>query len=103
MVVALQGHPGHDGQAGLPAVLCNGASLKEGHAGASRGRSAAAPPWHGDRAPAARRQQCRIAGCGPMRSRGPVTSTGNHALKIAARYVLHPATNAHTRPDPGVR
>jgi hypothetical protein len=38
-----------------------------------------------------------------MRSRGPVTSTGNHALKIAARYVLHPATNAHTRPDPGVR
>jgi GNAT superfamily N-acetyltransferase len=36
-------------------------------------------------------QQCRIAGCYQMRSRSPVTSTGNYALKIAAGYVLHPS------------
>ena len=36
-------------------------------------------------------QQCRIAGCYQMRSRSPVTSTENYALKIAAGYVLHPS------------
>ena len=36
-------------------------------------------------------QQCRIAGCYRMRSRSPVTSTENYALKIAAGYILHPS------------
>ena len=36
-------------------------------------------------------RQCRIAGCHQMRSRSPVTSTENYALKIAAGYVLHPS------------
>jgi hypothetical protein len=37
-------------------------------------------------------RQCQIAGRYQMRSRSPVTSTENYALKIAAGYVLHPAT-----------
>ena len=36
-------------------------------------------------------QQCRVAGCYQMRSRSPVTSAENYALKIAAGYVLHPS------------
>jgi GNAT superfamily N-acetyltransferase len=36
-------------------------------------------------------RQCRIAGCYQLRSRSPVTSTENYALKIAAGYVLHPS------------
>ncbi len=36
-------------------------------------------------------QQCRIAGCYQMRSRSPVTSTENYALKMAAGYVLRPS------------
>jgi GNAT superfamily N-acetyltransferase len=34
---------------------------------------------------------CRIAGCYQMRSRSPVTSGENYALKIAAGCVLHPS------------
>jgi hypothetical protein len=37
-------------------------------------------------------RQCRNAGCYQMRSRSPVTSVENYALKIKAGYVLHPAT-----------
>lgn len=33
---------------------------------------------------------CREAGCYQMRSRSPVTSAGNYAMKVAAGYVLHP-------------
>jgi len=36
-------------------------------------------------------RQCRAAGCYQMRSRSPVTSTENYALKIAAGYALHPS------------
>jgi GNAT superfamily N-acetyltransferase len=36
-------------------------------------------------------RRCRTAGCYQMRSRSPVTSAQNYALKIAARYVLHPS------------
>ena len=36
-------------------------------------------------------RRCRIAGCCQMRSRSPVASAGNYALKIAAGYVLHPS------------
>lgn len=34
---------------------------------------------------------CRAAGCHQMRSRSPVTSTENYALKLAAGYVLTPS------------
>lgn len=36
-------------------------------------------------------RQCRNAGCYQMRSRSPVTSVENYALKIKAGYVLHPS------------
>ena len=35
--------------------------------------------------------QCRNAGRHQMRSRSPMTSAENYALKIAAGYVLHPS------------
>ena len=35
--------------------------------------------------------ECRIAGCHQMRSRSPVTSTENYAMKVAGGYVLHPS------------
>jgi GNAT superfamily N-acetyltransferase len=68
--------------AGRPAVICNGESLKEGYAGAfgvdpqlrRRGTGTAL------RQHAA--QQCRIAGCCQMRSRSPVTSTGNYGASM---------------------
>ena len=36
-------------------------------------------------------RQCRNAGCYQMRSRSPVTSVENYALKVAAGYVLQPS------------
>ncbi|HEX4092463.1 MAG TPA: GNAT family N-acetyltransferase [Trebonia sp.] len=36
-------------------------------------------------------RRCRTAGCFQMRSRSPVTSSENYALKLAAGYVLHPS------------
>ena len=37
-------------------------------------------------------RRCRAAGCHQMRSRSPVTSTENYALKLAAGYVVQPST-----------
>jgi GNAT superfamily N-acetyltransferase len=37
------------------------------------------------------RTRCRDHGCYQMRSRSPVTSVENHALKIAAGYALQPS------------
>jgi GNAT superfamily N-acetyltransferase len=34
---------------------------------------------------------CRTLGCHQIRSRSPVSSTENYALKLAAGYVLHPS------------
>jgi GNAT superfamily N-acetyltransferase len=76
---------------GRPAVMRNDEPLLEGYVEASgvdpqrrRRGIGTALQQH-----AARR--CRAAGCYQMRSRSPVTSTGNYALKIAAGYVLHPS------------
>lgn len=75
---------------GRPAVMRNGAPLREGfvealgvHPQLRRRGIGTALRQH-----AARR--CRDAGCHQMRSRSPVTSTENYALKIAAGYVLRP-------------
>jgi GNAT superfamily N-acetyltransferase len=35
--------------------------------------------------------RCRATGCYQMRSRSPVTSVENYALKLRAGYVLHPS------------
>jgi GNAT superfamily N-acetyltransferase len=78
-------------EAGRSAVMHNGEPLREGYVEAfgvdprlRRRGIGTALQQHAAR-------QCRIAGCYQMRSRSPVTSTGNYALKIAAGYVLHPS------------
>src|SRR6185437_8592917 len=76
---------------GRPAVTYHGESLKEGYVEAF----GVDPQLHrrgiGTALQQHAAQQCRIAGCYQMRSRSPVTSTENYALKIAAGYVLHPS------------
>jgi GNAT superfamily N-acetyltransferase len=76
---------------GRPAVMHNDEPLLEGYVEAfgvdpqrRRRGIGTALQQH-----AARR--CRTAGCYQMRSRSPVTSAENYALKIAAGYVLHPS------------
>lgn len=78
-------------EAGRPAVLHQGEPLREGYVEAfgvdrrlRRRGIGTALQQHAAR-------QCRIAGCYQMRSRSPVTSTENYALKIAAGYALHPS------------
>jgi GNAT superfamily N-acetyltransferase len=79
-------------EAGRPAVIRDGQPLREGYVeafgvdpGLRRRGTGTALQRHAAR-------QCRIAGCYQMRSRSPMTSSENYALKIAAGYVLHPAT-----------
>ena len=76
---------------GRPAVMHNGAPLREGFVEAfgvdpqlRRRGIGTALQQHAAR-------QCRNAGCHQMRSRSPVTCVENYALKIAAGYVLHPS------------
>jgi GNAT superfamily N-acetyltransferase len=78
-------------EAGRPPVLRNSQPLSEGYVEAfgvdpqlRRRGIGTALQQHAAR-------QCRIAGCYQMRSRSPVTSGENYALKIAAGYVLHPS------------
>jgi GNAT superfamily N-acetyltransferase len=77
---------------GRPAVLRNGEPLMEGYVEAfgvdpqrRRRGVGTALQQHAVR-------QCRTAGCYQMRSRSPVTSTENYALKIAADTSCTPAT-----------
>jgi GNAT superfamily N-acetyltransferase len=76
---------------GRPAVMHNSAPLTEGFVEAfgvdpqlRRRGIGTALQRHAAR-------QCRRAGCYQMRSRSPVTSAENYALKVAAGYVLHPS------------
>lgn len=78
-------------EAGRPAVQHNGVALREGYVEAfgvdpqlRRRGVGTALQEHAAR-------QCRMAGCYQMRSRSPVTSVENYALKLAAGYVLHPS------------
>jgi GNAT superfamily N-acetyltransferase len=78
--------------AGRPAVMRDGSPLTEGYVEAfgvePRSRRRGIGTALQDHA--ARR--CREAGCHQMRSRSPVTSAENYALKVAAGYVLHPSS-----------
>jgi GNAT superfamily N-acetyltransferase len=76
---------------GRPAVMHNGTPLREGFVEAfgvdpqlRRRGIGTALQQHAAR-------QCRSAGCYQMRSRSPVSSVENYALKLAAGYVLHPS------------
>jgi GNAT superfamily N-acetyltransferase len=76
---------------GRPPVVHHGRALTEGYVEAfgvdpgfrRRGVGGALQAWA--------IRYCRAIGCHQMRSRSPVTSTENYALKLNAGYVLHPS------------
>src|SRR5690349_11314890 len=78
-------------EAGRPAVIRDGQPLTEGYVEAFGVDPQLRRRGIGTALQQHAAQQCRIAGCYQMRSRSPVTSTENYALKIAAGYVLHPS------------
>jgi GNAT superfamily N-acetyltransferase len=78
-------------EAGRPAVIYNGEPLTEGYVEAFGVDPQLRRRGIGTALQQHAAQLCRVAGCYQMRSRSPVTSTGNYALKIAAGYVLHPS------------
>jgi GNAT superfamily N-acetyltransferase len=76
---------------GRPAVMFNGAVLKEGYVEAFGVDPQLRRHGVGTALQEHAMRQCRLAGCFQMRSRSPVTSVENYALKLAAGYVLHPS------------
>lgn len=76
-------------EAGRPPVRRDGVPLTEGYVeafgvAADRRRQGIGTALQQQAA-----QRCRSAGCYQMRSRSPVSSAENYALKIAAGYVLN--------------
>ena len=78
-------------EAGRPAVMHNGEPLREGYVEAFGVHPQLRRRGIGTALQQHAARQCRIGGCYQMRSRSPVTSAANYALKIAAGYVLHPS------------
>ena len=76
---------------GRPAVTYHGATLTEGYVEAFGVDPHRRRQGVGSALQELARQQCRSAGCFQMRSRSPVTSVENYALKLAAGYVLQPS------------
>jgi GNAT superfamily N-acetyltransferase len=73
---------------GRPAVTYNGAVLKEGYVEAFGVDPQLRRRGVGTALQEHAMRQCRLAGCIQMRSRSPVTSVENYAMKRAAGYVL---------------
>jgi len=78
-------------EVGRPAVMHQGAPLTEGYVEAFGVAPLARRQGIGTALQDHAARQCRAAGCYQMRSRSPVTSAENYALKLAAGYVLHPS------------
>jgi GNAT superfamily N-acetyltransferase len=76
---------------GRPAVTHQGSALREGYVEAFGVDPELRRRGVGTALQDHALRQCRIAGCYQMRSRSPVTSAENYALKLAAGYVLHPS------------
>lgn len=76
---------------GRPPVVRGGSPLTEGFVEAFGVDPAARRRRVGSRLQAAAQERCREIGCHQMRSRSPVTSVENYALKLEAGYVLHPS------------
>ncbi len=76
---------------GRPAVVHDGAALTEGYFEAFGVDPAFRRQGIGTALQARAIEHCRSLRCHQMRSRSPVTSPENYALKIAAGYVLHPS------------
>lgn len=79
-------------EAGRPPVLSGGAPLREGYVEAFGVGPLFRRRGIGTRLQDEAARRCKAAGCYQMRSRSPVTSTENYALKLAAGYVLHPSS-----------
>jgi len=77
---------------GRPAVMYRGALLREGYVEAFGVDPQLRRRGVGTALQQHAAGQCRNAGCHQMRSRSPVTSAENYAMKIAAGYVLHPSS-----------
>jgi ribosomal protein S18 acetylase RimI-like enzyme len=75
---------------GRPAVAYGGAVLKEGYIEAFGVDPQLRRHGVGTALQEHAMRRCQSAGCFQMRSRSPVTSIENYALKLAAGCVLHP-------------
>lgn len=76
---------------GRPPVSLDGVQLREGFVEAFGVDPDARRTGIGSALQQRAIQEARAAGCWQMRSRSPVTSTENYALKLAAGYVLMPS------------
>lgn len=76
---------------GRPEVVHNGVSLTEGYVEALGVDPVARRRGIGSALQDRAIEHCRSRGCHQMRSRSPITSTENYALKVNAGYVLHPS------------
>jgi GNAT superfamily N-acetyltransferase len=76
---------------GRPPVQPHGVALTEGYVEAFGVEMAYRRRGIGDALQAHAIGHCRKLGCHQMRSRSPVTSVENYALKLDAGYVLHPS------------
>ncbi len=76
---------------GRPPVIHNGSPLTEGFVEAFGVHPDARRTGIGSALQRRAQKLCRTFGCHQMRSRSPVSSTENYAMKLAAGYVLHPS------------
>jgi GNAT superfamily N-acetyltransferase len=76
---------------GRPPVMDHGTALTEGYVEAFGVDPQVRRRGLGTALQEEARRQCRAAGCFQMRSRSPVNSTENYALKLAAGYVVQPS------------
>ncbi len=77
---------------GRPPVMHNGSPLTEGFVEAFGVHPEARRTGIGSCLQERAQELCRARGCYQMRSRSPVSSTENYALKLAGGYVLHPSS-----------
>lgn len=76
---------------GRPAVTRDGAALREGYVEAFGVDPQLRRQGVGTALQEHAMRRCRLAGCLQMRSRSPVTSVENYAMKLAAGYVMQPS------------
>jgi ribosomal protein S18 acetylase RimI-like enzyme len=77
---------------GRPPVLHNGSLLTEGYVEAFGVRPETRRMGIGSALQQRAQELCRARGCYQVRSRSPLSSSENYAMKLAAGYVLHPSS-----------
>jgi GNAT superfamily N-acetyltransferase len=76
---------------GRPPILRNGQRLREGYVETFGVAPSARRQGIGEALQLHAMDQCRSLGCYQIRSRSPVTSVENYALKLKMGYVVHPS------------